>query len=424
MLPMLPMVPTENPVITGRGMYVPDDVLTNEDVAAVADPARLAAWMEKSKWCGNRLEALRRDAAAACLSDGELQRRLFCDYVGERIGIHSRHVVDRAAILERRVPGRDLFGSDLGALAADRALAEAGVSASEIDVLICGTSSPDRIYPATAVEIQDRIGAGSAYAYDLLAACSSFVYGLQTVRALLIAGCVRRALVVAAEFFTCGVDYGDPSSSYFWGDAAAAAVIEAADLARGKPGYQLLDTLCESRLSQHIRTGLGGTRPFTASLRNGHHPGGLAGNGAAGPSGRTGGTDPSEPGGPAYRFFYQEGHKVYREVIPLAARATRSLLERSGVAVEDVRVFMFHQASALVIDGIKRRLFRDEPPAERVPLNLSRYGNTSSCGVAICLAEERAMEPGELACMTAFGAGYTVGAALLRRVAPAPGAGA
>jgi beta-ketodecanoyl-[acyl-carrier-protein] synthase len=379
-------------------MYVPDDVLTNQDVAAVAEPARLGAWIRDNKWCQKRWQELRADPASASLEDAEAHRLLFRAYVDDRIGIHSRRVVDRRAILEGRCPEAGLYGADLGLRAAERALAEAGVDAADLDVVICGTSSPDRIYPATAVEIQERLGARAAYAYDLLAACSSFVYGLEMARGLILAGLCRRALIVAAEYFSCGVDYGDPHNSFFWGDAGAAAVVESAGLARGRGGYELLDSHCRSHFSDNIRTGLGGTRPFMALSRNGQGPPG-----------------DHEPGGAAYRFFYQNGPMVYREVIPLAARATDAILQRNGLAVDDVRLFMFHQASALVIDGLKRRLFREEPAPDRVPLNLARYGNTSSCGVAICLAEEEVMRPGEIACMTAFGAGYTVGAALLRK---------
>jgi len=403
------MVRNDAPIITGRGMFVPEDVLSNGDVAALADPERLAGWVRDNKWCEKRLAEMCARGACAGLADlgrEEVHRRLFHDYVDDRIGIRSRHVVDRRAILERRPSTAGLFGAHLGMRAAAAALAEAGVAASELDVVICGTSSPDRIYPATAVEIQQGIGAHAAYAYDLLAACSSFVYGLEMARGLILGGLCRRALVVAAEYFSCGVDYADPHNSFFWGDAAAAAVVEAAALGRSKGGFEILDGQCRSHFSENIRTGLGGNRAFAAASRNGH-----------------GRPSDHEPGGDAYRFFYQNGPMVYREVIPLAARATTSLLGKHGLGVEDVRRFMFHQASTLVIDGIKRRLFDGEPDADRVPLNLVRYGNTSSCGVAICLAEESTMEPGELACMTAFGAGYTVGAALLRKVAPDAGNG-
>ncbi|HEV8310251.1 MAG TPA: ketoacyl-ACP synthase III [Methylomirabilota bacterium] len=397
------MRPTaDSPIITGRGMYVPDDVLSNEDIARLLDPRWLATWVDESPWCQQRIRVLRAESALSGASRDQLDRRAFVDYVHQRIGIRRRHVVDRSAILERRRSTAGVFGSDLGARAAQQALDAAGVSAAEVDVVICGTSSPDRVYPATAVEIQDRIGAGDAYGYDLLAACSSFVYGLEMARGLLVAGLCRRALVVAAEYFTCAVDYRDPSNSFFWGDAAAAVLMEAAHLGSPKGGYQLLDGYCRSQLSQNIRTGLGGTRPF------------VAGCGIAPASG-----DAAEPGGPDYPYFYQNGPMVYREVIPLVARATKTILERNGCGVGDIRLFMFHQASTLVLDGIKKRLFKDETPSDRVPMNLVEYGNTSSCGAAICLVEEAVMGAGELACMTAFGGGYTIGAALLRKVAPA-----
>lgn len=378
------------PVITGRGMNLPSDVLTNADVAAAADPALLSGWIRANRWCEER----RRELASS--GDGAvLDRRLFADYVEQRIGIRERRAIDREAVLRGEHPAVDRFASDLGAEAALEALADARVDPKDVDLVVCGTSTPDRIYPTTAIEIQHRIGAERAYGYDLLAACTSFVYGLEMIRGLILAGLARRALLVTAEYFTCGVDYRDPSSSFFWGDAGAAVLVEAAELAAGKDGYEILDCVCRSRLSQNIRTGLGGTRPFIA--QNGTRPSVV-------------------PGGPAYRFFYQDGPAVYREVIPMAVGSTAEILQRNRLSPGGVRLFLFHQASALVISGISRRLFSAAvPAADAVPLNLDRYGNTSSCGAPLCLVEESILGPGELACMTVFGAGYTVASALLRR---------
>jgi len=386
------------PKITGRGLELPPDVLSNDDVAALADPRRLAAWVGANRWCQEL-----RDGTGATDDDAALDRQLFARYVEERIGIRQRRVMDRGALLRGTPGGEPRFASDLGAAAALRALDDAGVDAADLDLVLCGTSTPDRVYPTTAIEMQERIGARRAYGFDLLAACTSFVYGLEMIRGLILAGLARRALLVAAEYFSCGVDYADPSSSFFWGDAAAAVVVEAADLAAGKAGYEVLDCLCFSRLSQNIRTGLGGTRPFVA-----HND-----NRAA-----------ADPGDPDYRFFYQDGPAVYREVVPLAVRLTRDVVDRNRLSLTDVRLFLFHQASTLVIEGITRRLFAGgAPAADAVPLNLDRYGNTSSCGAPLCLVEETVLGPGELACMTVFGAGYTAASALLRRTgatAPRP----
>jgi beta-ketodecanoyl-[acyl-carrier-protein] synthase len=401
------------PIVTGRGMYLPEDVLTNEDLGSLVDSSQLAAWVDGNRWCQERLVG-DRGAAATGLggSPCDVDRRnreLFQCYVRERVGIESRRVIDRQAILERRPPRQGLFASDLGARAARGALAEAGLAPGDLDLVVCGTSSPDRLYPTTAVEIQGKIGADRACAFDVLAACSSFVFGLEMVRALVLAGCYRRALLVSAEFFTCGVDYRDPANCYFWGDAGVAVVVEPADPGRPKGGYEILSTFCQSRPSQNIRTGLGGTRPFVQAPQPGGAPPALATSAAREPA----------PGDPEYRHFYQDGPRVYREVIPLVYRAIKTLLRDHQLTVEDIRAFMFHQASAQMICGLKKRLFQDEPAADRVPLNLRTYGNTSSCGVAICLVEDTVLRAGEIACLCAFGGGYTVGTALLRKLPPA-----
>jgi beta-ketodecanoyl-[acyl-carrier-protein] synthase len=381
-----------DPIVTGRGLYVPEDSLSNADVAAVVDREQLARWIGQNEWCRKRRAAF--DAVA---DPAARDRRVYAEYIEERIGIRTRRVVDRAAIVEGRPARGTMFASDLGARAAERALEAAGVRGADLDVVICGTSSPDRVYPATAIEIQHRLGADAAHAWDLMAACSSFVYGLDVARALVMAGTARQVLVVAAEYFTCDVDYRDPENAFFWGDGAVAAVVESADSGWARGGYAILDTLCRSRFSDNIRTGLGGTRPLVA--------------GALTPDAATA----ARPGDPSYRPFFQNGPAVYREVVPLVVTVTRELLARNKCSPDDIRVFMFHQASRLILEGIARRLL-GAPDDSRVALSLDRFGNTSSCGVGFCLAEEERMQPGELACLSAFGAGYTVGTALLRKL--------
>ena len=240
---------------------------------------------------------------------------------------------------------------------------------------------------------------------SVLAACSSFVYGLHVARGLVASRIHSRVLVVAAEYFTCGVDYSIPENSFFWGDGAVAVVVEAADVGSTKGGYAIERTRCTSILSQNIRTGLGGTRPLVARMRDG------------------GGPDPADsrtadvmPGDASYPFFWQDGRQVFREVVPLVANEVRQVLREEGLTLDDVSQFMFHQPSALFLGSIVAKLLGSRLPNERVPVNFDKYGNTSSCGAAICLAEETRMNPGELACMTVFGAGYTAGSALLRKL--------
>ncbi len=391
--------PASAPVITGRGMYTPSDILTNDDIAALASPAALRQWVARNKWCAKEL-------GIDSVDDRPLDelRAAFARYIGDRIGILERRAIDRRALMNGQPSTNGIHGSDLGRRACENALADAGVEAETVDAVICGTSSPERIYPTTAVEIQGKIGAVNAYAFDLLAACSSFVYGLQAARGLIAAGVHRRVLVVSAEYFTSAVDYSDPNNSFFWGDAAAAALVESPADAHGKSGYAILDTDCVSKLSQNIRTGLGGTKPFLARMR-----------GEIGPADAE--SDASQDNEAAYPYFWQDGRNVFREVVPLVVKKTREMVTRNGLDVDDVSQFMFHQPSALLLGGVAKRVLGETLPSPRVPTNFGQFGNTSSCGAPLCLAQESTMKPGDYACMSVFGAGYTVATALLQKVA-------
>jgi beta-ketodecanoyl-[acyl-carrier-protein] synthase len=389
-------LPARAAVISGRGRYVPDDVLTNEDVASGLDESKLRFWLACSKWARTRVEELHGSA------DVELDRKeveaLYAEYVGDRIGIRERRVVDRQAILEQRPSTNGVFGSDLGARAAQGAIDAAGVDVSDIEMIICGTSTPDAVYPPTAVEIQDRLGAEKAHAFDLLAACSSFAYGLHLARGMIGAGIHRRILVVSAEYFTCGVNYTDPSSAFFWGDGAAAAVLEPAADCAGRGGLHVADTHALSIPSLHIRTGLGGTRSFVAR-------------------GATGGDPDFSLGAPDDPYFYQDGRRVFRDVVPRVADETITFLERNGIDRASIGRYWFHQPSALFLGSIVKRLLDAELHDPRVAIGYDRFGNTSSAGAPMCLAADDGLRPGQHGCLSVFGAGYTIGLALLRAVA-------
>ena len=383
-----------NILLVGRGTYLPPDVLSNVDVAALARPALLAAFTGTNSWCRQRTAELRADGERAT-DETVLARRVFSEFVEGRVGIRERRVIDRAAILAGRPGRRDLLAGDLGARASMHALADAGLSGADVDIVICGTSSPNALCPATAVEIQHAIGAHGAFAFDVMAACTSFVYAFAAASAFLRAGTARRVLVVAAEYFTAMVDWTDPATSYFAGDGAAAVVLERGPDAGGRTGSAVVDTLCVSRYSDSIRTGMGGTRAFLASLPADPAP-------------------PSTPGEDGYRYFHQNGPQVYRDVLPLVESTVRRLLERNGLAAREVARWWVHQASVPMLDGLFQRLLGGRPPADVAPVLLDRMGNTSSCGAAYCLAEDRGPAPGEHGVLLGFGGGYTVGAVLLR----------
>lgn len=385
---------TARVAITGRGTFLPDGILGNDDVAALADATRLRAFVESNVWCRQRFAEWRSNGSAGA-DEATLDRRVFAAFVGERVGIRERRVLDRASVLEHRPAQGAVFGSELGTQAATRALASAGRKASEVDVLILGSSTPDSLCPAGSVTIQGRLGADAAFAFDVQAACSSFAFALAAARGLLLSGQARCALVVAAEYFSAMTDWSEPATSYFAGDGAAAVVLEVDAPPPSGGGLELVDTLCRSSHSENIRTGVGGTRMLRAW------------------------EDPeaavrARPGQDGYRYFFQNGPQVYRDVLPTVDVAARDLLQRHGLAPADVARWWVHQASLPMIDGIFHRILGRRPTPDVVPLVLDRLGNTSSCGAAYCLAEDRGLAAGEHGVLLAFGGGYTVGAALVR----------
>ncbi len=322
-------------------------------------------------------------------NDGDI----FAAFIEERVGIRTRRVVDRDAIVARTPHAGRQVASDLGALAARRALDARGLSPRDIDVLLCGTSTPDRLFPSTAVEVQAKLRSTNGWACDVPAACASFAFALLQAHALITSGQAHRVLVLSAEYFTCGVDYEDPTGSYFWGDGAAAALVEASSHTDGFPGYGLLASVGRTQPSQSIRTGMGGTIPHIA----GAHWGAV----------------PTKPGDDAYPYFWQDGPRVYREVAPLVSEAIRDLLQAAGQEPHALQALFLHQANAIMIDGIVKRLFGTRAPDTSIPRNYEEYGNTSSAGVGIALADAPRPEAGSLACLCGFGAGYSLAALLL-----------
>jgi beta-ketodecanoyl-[acyl-carrier-protein] synthase len=387
-------LPGSHPVITGRGWHVPEDVLTNADVAARLDEGLLRAWVGSNRWCQERLEG------KADLSRAEVDG-VFTRYVEERIGIKQRRVIDRAAIVEGRASTNGVFASDLGAVAVTNAIKAAGIEPADVEVIICATGSPDRVFPSTGTEIQARVGAEGAHAYDVSAACTGFGYALHIARALIASGMHRRVVVVCAEYFTAMVNYSDPNNSFFWGDGAAAVVVERADLAGDKAGLAIIDSHCVSLPSQCIRTGLGGTRPFLAGAAR-----------------REGMSDAEVAlGAPDDPYFYQDGRQVYRDVVRTVSKETAHLISRNDIEVESIRRFWFHQPSLPMLNAIVKRLIATDASDERIALTLSEYGNTSSTGSALCLAQDDGLQPGDWGCVSVFGGGYTVSTVLLRKLA-------
>jgi 3-oxoacyl-[acyl-carrier-protein] synthase-3 len=294
-------------------------------------------------------------------------------------------ITTRTGIRERRIASAGEACSDLALAAAQRALAMAGVAAGDLDAVIVGTISGDMQFPATAVFVQDRLGATNAAALDLSAACSGFIYGLSVAHAMIASGQMERILVIGAEALSKFVDWEDRATCVLFGDGAGAAVLEACPAGEGvlathmKSDGSLADLLCI--------------------------PGG-------------GSRSPLEESTHAERLhtIKMKGDGVFKFAVRAMADATRRVLDEAGCALDEVALVVPHQANIRIIDAVAERLGL---AAEKIVVNLDRYGNTSSATIPTAFDEAvRAgrVKPGDLVVFTGFGGGFTWGSVLLRNV--------
>ena len=294
-------------------------------------------------------------------------------------------IVTRSGVRERRIAAPEQATSDLAFAASQGALASAGLGPEEIDGIIVGTVAGDMLFPATSCLIQDRLGATRAAAFDLNAACCGFIFGLSTAHALISTGKMDRVLVVGVEVLSKLTDWTDRATCVLFGDGAGAVVVEACE-----PGQGILSTYIKSdgSLADLLRLPAGGTRlPASAeTIARGDH------------------------------FIKMKGDGVFKYAVRAMEDATHNVLEQANLSVDDVDVFIPHQANIRIIDAVQSRL---RLPGEKVVVNLDRYGNTSSATIPIAFDEVvRAgrVKKGDLVLFVAFGGGLTWGAVLFRYV--------
>ena len=289
----------------------------------------------------------------------------------------------RTGIRERRVAAPHETTSTLGAIAAKRAIAVAGLTPDDIDVIIVATLTPDYPMPSTAVLVKEAIGNTTAAAFDLSAACSGFVYGYATADAYARSGLARHVLVVGAELLTRFVDFSDRSTCILFGDGAGAVVLSASDEEGG--GLAGLEMTTDPDGAYMIWLPSGGSRSpsSTETARRGEH------------------------------FIRMEGRETYRYATRTLAASALAAISKAGWVPAEVDLFIPHQANIRIIEAVAEGLGL---PMERMVVNIDRYGNTSAASVAIALDEavrEGRVRPGHRLVLFAFGAGFTSGAAAL-----------
>ena len=295
------------------------------------------------------------------------------EWIYSRVGIRERHIVE---------PG--MATSDMAVKAAQQCLQSRGIDASEIEAIIVATVTPDMFFPATACLVQDKLGAKGAWGFDLSAACSGFVYALQMGAKLVESGAHSKVLVIGADTMSSIIDYTDRTTCVLFGDGAGAVLIEPTE--EGEVG--MIDFAHEidgSGAPALNMPGGGSAHPATAAtIENKMH------------------------------YVHQDGQAVYKFAVRKMVEASEKVLNRNNISASDLAAFIPHQANKRIITSSAERMGL---PLEKVIINIDRYGNTTAGTIPLAMGtgvEEGRLKKGDLVLIASVGAGFTVGATLLR----------
>jgi len=285
----------------------------------------------------------------------------------------------RTGIRERRVAAAHETTASMGAVAGLRAIRTAGIEPDDIDLILLATLTPDYWMPSTAALVKEAIGNTRATAFDVMAACSGFVYGFATAQAYIQAGLAKHVLVIGAELLTRFLDYTDRSTCILFGDGAGAVVLSASDEPGGALGVEMTT---EPQGAYMIWLPAGGSKapPSAGTIARGEH------------------------------YVRMEGNQTYRFATKTMATTALESIRRSGLQPGDIDLFIPHQANVRIIEAVAKGL---DLPMDKMFINLDKYGNTSAASVPIALAEavnEGRVEIGDNVTIVAFGAGFTSGA--------------
>jgi 3-oxoacyl-[acyl-carrier-protein] synthase III len=292
-------------------------------------------------------------------------------------------ITTRTGIKQRHKAADNEYTSQFGSAAAIKALKRAGLEPTDIDIIVCATTTPDQIMPSTGALIQAQIGASNAAGMDVFAACSGFLYGLTMVESMIRTEQIKYALVIGAEVLTKYVDYTDRSTCVIFGDGAGAAVLGPVSEDKGILATKIRS---DGRYEEQLYAPGGGTKLGTShqTIDDGQH------------------------------FFKMKGNELFKVAVRSMADISAEMLEKAGYSVEDVDLVIPHQANQRITDAVASRL---GVPEEKVYSNIAEHGNTSSASIPIALdecIEAGKIKEGSLVLLTAFGGGVTWGGTLMR----------
>ena len=322
-----------NAAITGVQGYVPDYILTNKELETLVDT--------NDEW-----------------------------------------ITSRTGVKERRIlKGEGKGSSDLGAQAIKGLLEKTNTSAEDIDLIICATATPDMIFPSTACIIADKVGAKNAFAYDLMAACSGFLFALSTASKFIETGTYKKVIVVGADKMSSIVDYTERATCIIFGDGAGAVLLEP-----NKDGLGIQDAILRSdgsgREFLHLKAG-GSVKPASHAT-----------------------IDAKE------HFIFQDGQPVFKAAVKSMADVSGEIMTNNNLSADDVAWLVPHQANKRIIDATARRMGVGN---EKVMLNIEKYGNTTNATIPLCLWEwENQLNKGDNIILAAFGGGFTWGSIFIK----------
>ncbi len=322
--------------IVGTGSYVPDKVLTNFDIEKMVDTS--------DEW-----------------------------------------IKTRTGISERRIASKKEACSDLAVKASKKALKHAGIKAKDIDMILVATATPDMLFPSTACMVQLGIGAKNAFAYDLSAACSGFVYGLSVAEQYIKSERYKTILLIGSEIFSRITNWNDRSTCILFGDGAGAVVVRA-EMIRKKEG--ILSTHLHSDGHYHdllFVPGGGSRRPISEKIINEKE-----------------------------HLIKMKGNETFKVAVRFMVNAAREAISYNDYTIEDINLVIPHQANKRIIDAVAKKL---NLPEEKIFVNVMKYGNTSAASIPLALDEavrEKRIKKNDIVLLTAFGAGFTWGSAIIK----------
>jgi beta-ketodecanoyl-[acyl-carrier-protein] synthase len=369
-----------NVALTGTGVFTPENTITNDELVAAFNAY------------ADRFNA---DNAAA-IADGSVAAIPYSssDFILAASGIERRYVLDKAGVLD---PGRmypklaaradedPAVMAEIGVDACQKALAQAGVSGADVDLVICAASNMERAYPAVAVEIQQLLGAGG-FAFDMNVACSSATFGIQTAADMIKSGSVRSALVVNPEICSAHLEWRDRDCHFIFGDVATATLLQREDDAKGAY-FKVKSTRCATQFSNNIRNNNGYLRRTRDQMEDRRD-----------------------------MQFMQNGRKVFKEVLPLVSKHIADHMEDEGIVADNLKRLWLHQANKTMNDYIGKKVLGREPEVGEQPNILQDYANTSSAGSIIAFSKHSDdLSSGDTGIICSFGAGYSVGSVIVER---------